>query len=269
MLESASASSETLMPALFIAHGAPTIVLQKDKYVDFLTKFPQTIKKPEAIVIFSAHYESPIQLIGSVKQYEMIYDFFGFPQPMYEMKYEAKGHPALAQEIHQLFTENNIKSELDDERGIDHGAWTILKLMYPECDIPVVTLSVDPDRNPQELYNIGKALAPLRKKGVLIIGSGNTVHNLRILNRAEVDAPTEKWADEFDDWVEKQLKEWNVEELVQFEKKAPHAKKAVPTNEHFIPLIMAAGAADGTRKGEPVWRSSQFGNLTYFPWRFD
>ncbi len=261
--------SDNLMPTMFIAHGAPTIVIQKGQYVDFLTELPKTIKTPEAIVIFSAHYESPVQLIGNVKQYETIYDFYGFPKVMYEMTYPAKGHQGLAQEIQQLFKENKIESKLDNDRGIDHGAWTILKLMYPECDIPVVTLSVNPDQSPQELYNIGKALAPLREKGVLIIGSGNTVHNLRILNRAEENAPTEKWALEFDDWLEKNLKDWNIDELLKYETKAPHFKKASPTNEHFIPIILAAGAADKTRKAQPIHRSSQFGNLTYFPWRFD
>ena len=261
--------AENLMPVFFIAHGAPTLAIEQGPYVDFLTKLHKTIQKPEAIVIFSAHYESPVQLIGSVKQYETIYDFYGFPKALYEMTYPAKGHQALAQEIHELFKANNIKSALDDERGIDHGAWTVLKLMYPECDIPVVTLSVDPDKNPQEHYNIGKALAPLREKGVLIIGSGNSVHNLRALNWYDVNAPTDKWALEFDDWIEKQLKDWNVDELLQYEKKAPHFRKAVPSCEHFIPIILAAGAADGTRKVQPIHRSSQFGNLTYFPFRFD
>ena len=261
--------TKTLMPVLFIAHGAPTIVIQKGQYPDFLAKIPETIKKPQAIVVFTAHWESEIQQISSVKNYETIYDFYGFPKEMYEMTYPAPGNTTIAKEIHELFKANGIKSELDEKRGLDHGAWTILRLMYPKADIPVIQLSVNPAASAEEAYKIGKALAPLREKDILIIGSGNTVHNLRILNRSEIDAPTEKWALEFDDWIAKQLKEWNTQELFAYEKKAPHIKKAVPTAEHFLPLVYSAGAADETKKANPIHRSSQFGNLTYFTWRFD
>jgi len=261
--------TKTLMPVFFIAHGAPTIVIQKGPYIDFLTNLHKTIKQPQAIVIFTAHWEADVQQISSVNSYETIYDFFGFPEEMYKMTYPAPGNPTLAKEVQELFKTNGIKCEFDEKRGIDHGAWTILKLMYPKADIPVVQLSVNPNASSEEVFQIGKALAPLREKDVLMIGSGNTVHNLRILNRAEIDAPTEKWALEFDDWVEKQLKEWNTEELLNYEKKAPHVEKAVPTNEHFIPVIYSAGAAYETQKANPIHRSSQFGNLTYFTWRFD
>lgn len=259
---------ETLMPSLFIAHGSPMIVIEKNPYVDFLASLHKTFKKPEAIVIFSAHWEESVQTISTVDKYSTIYDFYGFPKEMYKLTYPAKGNPALSKEIHELFKENGIKSVFDEKRGLDHGAWTILKIMFPNLDIPVVSLSVNPNSSPEELYKIGSSLAPLREKGVLVIGSGVTVHNLGKVSFHDKNA-ADKWAVAFDDWLVKNIKEWNTSELFQYRKKAPHAKEAVPTPEHFIPLILAMGAGANTKQTSVINKHYEYGSLSYLCFRFD
>jgi len=256
------------MPSLFIAHGSPMIIIEKNKYVDFLTSFPKTLKKPEAIVIFSAHYEEPIQTISTANQYSTIYDFYGFPKEMYKITYPAKGNPTLAKEIHGLFKDNGIKSVFDEKRGLDHGAWTILKIMYPNLDVPVVSLSLNPNAPLEELYKIGASLAPLREKGVLIIGSGVTVHNFNKINFEDENAK-DKWAASFDDWLIKNMKDWNTSDLFEYRKKAPHAKDAVPTAEHFVPLILAMGAGANTKQSSVIYREYKYGSMSNLCIKFD
>jgi len=255
------------MPAFFISHGAPTLVIEKNEYTDHLKALPNTFPRPKAIVIFSAHWDSYIQKISNVYQYSTIYDFYGFPDELYKMTYPAYGDYNLAKEIQGLFAANGIPSKLDESRGLDHGAWSVLKIMYPDADIPVIALSVDSKLGLDALYNIGKSLAPLREKGILIIGSGGTVHNLM-----EVDWDTfgpDKWAVDFDKWIEKRILDWNTSELFEYRKQAPYARKAVPTAEHFVPLILAMGAGDTTRKPSLLYRNYQFGSLSLSTWRFD
>lgn len=255
-----------MMPSLFIAHGAPTLVLEDHEYTRFLKGLAGELPKPKAIVLFSAHWESPIPLISGVEQYEMIYDFFGFPEEMYRMNYPAKGSPDLAKKIQNLFSQQGIESQIDSTRGIDHGAWVVLKLLYPKADIPVVVLSVNPSLTPEEQYNMGKVLVGLREQDVLVIGSGGTVHNLRRVNWGSSNA--EDWAVQFDDWLQEHIEKWDVAALKDYERKAPFAKEAVPRNEHFIPLILAMGAADRTRKATLKYRAYQYGNLSLLCWQF-
>jgi len=255
-----------MMPSLFIAHGAPTIVMEEGPYPRMLESLAARYPKPSAIVLFSAHWESDVQQISAGEQYEMIYDFYGFPEQMYRMVYPAKGNPELASEIQQLLQRQGVESKLNTGRGMDHGAWTILKLIYPQADIPLIVLSVAPNLSPGDQYKIGQALAPLRKKGVLIIGSGGTVHNLRRINW-QATAP-DTWAVEFDHWVERTLMTWDLKALFAYEAEAPYAKEAVPANEHFIPLIYAMGAADGTRQASLIHRSYEYGSLSYTIWQF-
>ena len=261
--------NENLAPSLFIAHGNPNILITSGVYRKFLEDFHTLIKKPKAIVIFTAHWESTTQRISSVKQYETIHDFTNFPREMYEMTYPAPGDPALAQEIQNLLKENGVESVLDEERGIDHGAWAILKIIYPDADIPVVQLSVSPEATAEEAYKIGTYMQTLREKGIAIIGSGNTVHNVANPRIPLLEGENPEWSLEFDDWIEKQINEWNTEELFAYDKNAPWAFKAVPTTDHFIPLLYVLGAADKTRKPTLLHRSSGTPDLTYLTWRFD
>lgn len=254
--------------SLFLAHGSPMLVIEEHAYTRYLKTLAGSMPRPKAIVVFSAHWESPVQLISGAKEYETIYDFYGFPDELYQMTYPAKGDPELARKIQRLFAEAGIHSEIDHERGLDHGAWSVLKLLYPYADIPVIALSVNPSLGNAQQYEIGKALAALRQDNVLIIGSGGTVHNLRRVEWEAKEGEAESWAVEFDDWFRERLADWDLEQIFRYETLAPHAKLAVPRNEHFVPLLLAMGAADETRAARLLHRSYQLGTLSLCVWQF-
>ena len=257
-----------MIPSLFIAHGAPTIVIEDNEFTDFLKKLGGEIPKPKAIVVFSAHYEGQKQKIGAVVgQYEMIYDFYGFPEEMYYIQYPATGYRKLAERIKKIFEENGIASSLDKDRGIDHGAWTILKLIYPKIDVPVITLSLNPLISPEKQYKIGKALAGLKEEDILIIGSGGIVHNLAKVRGDATKA--DSWAVEFDDWINDKVEKWDLEQLFKYEELAPNSKKAVPRPEHFVTLLLAMGAGDEKRKATLLQRNFVMGNLSLSCIKFD
>ncbi|MDR0269670.1 class III extradiol ring-cleavage dioxygenase [Paenibacillus sp.] len=256
-----------MMPSYFFAHGAPSLVLENHAYTDVLKKFAGSIPKPKAIVLFSAHWEESVQTVSAVDEYSTIYDFGGFQDELYRMTYPAPGERSLSERIQSLFTKQGIPSKLDEKRGLDHGAWAVLKLLYPNADIPVVALSVNRYLTNEQQYEIGKALSELREQDVLIIGSGGTVHNLRSVNwRAQGG---DEWAGAFDNWLQDKLETWDTASLFNYQELAPHAAMAVPTNEHFIPLLIAMGAGDANRQAKLLHRSYQYGNLSLSCWQFD
>jgi 4,5-DOPA dioxygenase extradiol len=256
-----------MMPSFFIAHGAPSIVLEDNEYTRFLKNLASLYSQAKAVVLFSAHWESPFQQIGAAKKFETIYDFSGFSPELYQIQYPAVSDEVIAKEIHALFTQHEIPCEMNTRRGLDHGAWAVLQMLYPKADKPVISLSIDPNLSNKEQYRIGKALAYLRERDVLIIGSGGTVHNLR---RLDWDATqTNEWALTFDQWIEDKIIKWDTASLFKYEKEAPFAKEAVPRNEHFIPLLLAMGSGDKYRNAVLMHRSYQYGNLSLSCWRFD
>ncbi|QTH41830.1 dioxygenase [Cohnella sp. LGH] len=257
-----------MMPAYFVAHGAPSLVLEEHGYTDFLKSFSKDRPRPRAIVLFSAHWESLTQTVSAVPDtYETIYDFGGFQDELYRMTYPARGDAALSEEIGRLLKERGIESIVNVDRGLDHGAWAVLKLMYPDAAIPVVAMSVNRMLSNEEQYRIGQALAELREKDVMNVGSGGTVHNLRRIDwRAEEPAD---WAAQFDSWLEEKLLAWDTEALFQYRSVAPYAVEAVPTSEHFIPLLLAMGAGDQGRKAVLLHRSYQYGTLSLSCWKFE
>lgn len=256
-----------MMPSYFFAHGAPSIVLENHAYNDFLKSFAANHPKPKGIVVFSAHWEEPVQTVSAAAgNYETIYDFGGFQDELYEMTYPAPGDLALSRKVSALFAERGIVSAKDEKRGLDHGAWAVLKLIYPNADIPVVALSVNRHLSNEQQYAIGQALAELRQDGILIMGSGGTVHNLRQVNWGA--AGVDSWAAEFDNWLEEKLVSWDLPALLRYQELAPQAKAAVPTSEHFIPLLLAMGAGDASRVAKLLHRSYQYGNLSLSAWEF-
>jgi 4,5-DOPA dioxygenase extradiol len=256
-----------MIPSFFIAHGAPSLALENNEYTAFLQDLASQIPKPKAIVLFSAHWESREQKVSGAETYETIYDFSGFQDELYQIQYPAPGDLAIAKEVQALFQKENIPAEIDSVRGLDHGSWVVLHLLYPQADIPVIALSVNRYLSNAEQYRIGQALSSLREKDVLIIGSGGTVHNLRRLEwRATQTSP---WAAEFDNWLEAKLTAWDLEALLQYDQIAPYAKEAVPTPEHFIPLLLAMGTGDPHKKATLLHRSYQFGNLSLSCWKFE
>jgi 4,5-DOPA dioxygenase extradiol len=255
-----------MIPSYFFAHGAPSLALDNNDYTAFLKNFAADQPKPRAIILFSAHWESREQQISAASRYETIYDFSGFQPELYQIQYPASGDPAIANEIQALFQQEKISASIDTVRGLDHGAWVVLHLMAPAADIPVIALSVNRHLSNAEQYQIGKALASLREKDMLIIGSGGTVHNLRRLEWGA--SQTTEWAARFDGWLEEKLNAWDLESLFQYEQLAPYAKEAVPTSEHFIPLFLVMGTGDSNRKASLMHRSYQFGNLSLSCWKF-
>ncbi|WP_405130968.1 class III extradiol ring-cleavage dioxygenase [Paenibacillus sp. FSL H8-0317] len=256
-----------MMPSLFIAHGAPSLALEENAYTEFVQKLGEELPKPKAIVFFSAHWESTTQLVSSVANYETIYDFGGFQPELYQIKYPAQGQAETTAEVERLFTEAGISVQTDDVRGLDHGAWVVLRLLYPDADIPVVALSVNRYLTGEQQYQVGQALASLREQDILVIGSGGTVHNLRRLNW-ESDG-VDPWASEFDNWLHDKLVSWDTESLFSYDKLAPSAKAAVPTPEHFVPLLLAMGAGDQNKRATLLFKTYQYGNLSLSCWKFE
>lgn len=255
-----------MIPSLFVGHGAPTIVLENNEYTDFLKKYAGTIPKPKGIIIFSAHWESTVQLIGNVPQYKMIYDFYGFPNELYTVSYPAAGDPHLAQQIHNALLTNGIASEMDSARGIDHGAWTVLKLLYPDGEIPVVTMSVNPKLKPKEHYKIGQSLRKFKEDGYLILCSGGIVHNLRALKYDSQGI--DDWALNFNQWVQDKVEKMDLDAIFDYQQAAPYSGLAVPRNEHFLNLLIALGTANP--ENTPTLRKNiyQYGNLSLDLWEF-
>lgn len=256
------------LPSFFIAHGSPLLAIEDNEYTRFLERLGQDLGSPRGIVVFSAHWDSPEQLLTVDGQHKTQHDFYGFPEEMYTLTYPALGDPALSRRISELFKDNNLAHQPILGRGLDHGVWVILKKMFPQADIPVVALSVDSLRSPEEQYNIGRMLASLREEGILMIGSGGLVHNLRLLS--EKDQP-EQWAMDFDAWVAGGLKSWDLPSLFAYEKKAPHVREAVPSygREHFVPLFYIMGTADEDRRAKLMIQEYQYGTLSLNCWKFD
>ncbi|BBH23705.1 dioxygenase [Paenibacillus baekrokdamisoli] len=256
-----------MVPSYFFAHGAPSLVIEEHGYTDFLKSFAKDKVKPKAIVLFSAHWESTIQSIGAVDTYSTIYDFSGFPEQLYQITYPAHGDAALSDQIQTLFAEKGIPSRLDHERGLDHGAWAVLKLLYPDADIPVIALSVNRNLTNEQQYQIGQALAELREQDIMIIGSGGTVHNLRRIEWGANAAAD--WAVSFDQWLKSKLETWDLEALFNYREEAPYGKDSVPTSEHFIPLLLAMGTGDRNRQAKLVYQDYQMGTLSLSCWKFE
>lgn len=253
------------LPTIFIAHGAPPL-LDDARWVAELREWAASLPRPKAILMLSAHWENRPMTLGATRTVPLVYDFHGFPQKYYEQQYPAPGAPALAARIRKGL--GKLRPIADEpERGLDHGAYVPLVAMYPEADVPVLQMSL-PSENPQELFALGRVLRSLRDEGVLIIGSGFITHNLRTLDPSGRSAPP-AWAREFDTWTADALARHDVDALLDYDAKGPATRIALPTREHFVPLLVNLGAAvEGETIGFPIagfWmgsltrRSVQFG----------
>lgn len=259
-----------MLPSLFIAHGAPLLAIENNNYTQYLNQLGKELPKPKAIVLFSAHWESDVQKVSNVEEYETIYDFGGFPEALYRIQYPAKGNQNIAEEIIELFEKQGIPFSVDSRRGLDHGAWVVLKMLYPNADVPVISMSVNQHLTPEEQYRIGKSLAALRAEDILIIGSGGTVHNLRAVGWERDGKVDDEWAVEFDSWLEQHLANWDTDSLFDYYSLAPNVEFAVPAygKEHFIPIFYAMGAADDSKQAKLLHRSYRYGNLSHSVWQF-
>jgi len=225
------------MPVIFIGHGSPMNAIQNNDFTSDLKKLSARIPEPGAILVISAHWHTQGTRITSGKDPEQIYDFYGFPEELYTVRYQPPGSPEIAAMISSDTTGAAIIP--DEDRGIDHAAWAVLKHIYPDGKIPVLEMSLDMNAKPDDHYKIGKSLSGLRYKGILIIGSGNIVHNLPLMDYYEGVAPQD-WAVEFDGKVKKCLLDDNHTDLSGYEKWGKISKYAVPTEEHYAPMLYAA-----------------------------
>lgn len=225
------------LPVLFQAHGAPPL-LDDAGWIAELAAWGKALPRPEAILVVSAHWEARPLSIGATRPLPLIYDFYGFPERFYKLRYDAPGAPEVAARVRGLMQGAGIATIDEPERGLDHGTYVPLMCMYPAADIPVLQISL-PSMDPREVFAMGKALAPLRDEGVLVIGSGFITHNLRALSLRETPA----WAREFDAWTADAVTRRDHDALLDYRAKAPGVRESLPTHEHFVPLIVAAGAA--------------------------
>ncbi len=229
------------MPVIFAAHGAP-VLLDDRGWMAELAGWAQAMPRPASILMVSAHWEERPTTLGATRTVPLVYDFYGFPERHYETNYPAPGAPALAARVHMLLSEKGIEVTDDPERGLDHGAYVPLVAMYPGADVPVLQMSM-PGLVPDKLVALGRALAPLRDEGVLIFGSGFLTHNMRYAFKPGTPA----WAREFDSWVKDALSRLDIEALKDFHLRAPAAQTALPTWEHYAPVLVAAGAVADER----------------------
>ena len=234
-------SSSPRLPVIFAAHGAP-ILLDDAPWMGELRAWAQAMPKPKSILMISAHWDQRPATLGATRTVPLVYDFYGFPERYYQTQYPAPGAPALADRVRGLLRERGVAVGDDPERGLDHGAYVPLVVMYPDADVPVLQLSM-PGLDSRVLFDLGRGLAPLRDEGVLIFGSGFLTHNMRY---AFVPG-TPAWAHEFDLWAADALSRFDVDALMDFRTRAPGAAVALPTWEHYAPVLVAAGAAADTR----------------------
>ena len=245
----------------FVSHGSPMVALADDDYTRALRRFGAEAPRPRAVVCVSAHWQAPGPVrVSAAPRPSLIYDFFGFPPELYQLAYPAPGAPDLAAEVAARLADGGVPAVLDPARGLDHGVWVPLRLLYPEADVPVVAVSLPVPGAPADLLRAGAALEPLRDRDVLLLGSGGIVHNLGRLH-AE-DAPVEAWARAFDDWVRARLDARDLEALVAYRRGAPHAALAAPTTEHFDPLFVVAGSTAGDDRVVDVYQGFRHGTLS-------
>lgn len=236
------------MPVLFLGHGSPMNAIEENQFVKGFRQVSAQIEVPKAILVVSAHWETRGTKVTAMAHPKTIHDFGGFPPALYEVQYPAPGSPELAKEIQTSVRHSEV--HLDEQWGLDHGAWTVIRHMYPKADIPVLQLSLDYYKTPQEHYALGRELASLRKKGVLIVGSGNVVHNLRMVHWRKLNEPyAYDWAIEANDKIKQAILEQNHQELIDYSKLGRAFELAIPTPEHYLPLLYTLALQD---KGEAI-----------------
>lgn len=248
------------MPVLFIGHGHPMNAILDNDFTKSLSEISKSIQKPNAILVISAHWETVGTFVSTNPTPRTIYDFGNFDEDLFKVKYEPKGHPELAKELIKSVESISIKE--DKTMGLDHGAWTVLKFMYPKADIPVFEMSIDYTKGANFHYNLGQQIAKLRQKGVLIICSGNIVHNLGKLDWHHIDAKPFDWNVEFDTLVKNNINQRNFDSLINFQKLGVAARISIPTTEHYFPMLYSLGMVQKDEQIRHVYEGYQYGSVS-------
>lgn len=251
-------TTATSTPSLFISHGAPDLPLSDCPARDFLSQLGQQLPKPAAILAISPHWMTSVPTLSTAPQMRAIHDFGGFSPALYQLQHNA---PGLSSGLHQAISAQLKAAQLpvatDPSRGLDHGAWVPLLLMYPDAQIPVAQLSLPAHWQPEQLIGLGKALAALRAEGVLILASGSATHNLRAFGGRTLNSAAPDWVQGFEQWLIETVAQGDIEQLLSYSQ-APYARENHPTPEHLLPLFVALGAS-GNHPGKLLHRSYTYG----------
>lgn len=254
------------MPVLFIGHGSPLNIILKNDFTDSLAELGKNLPGPKAIMVISAHWLTNGTYVACTEKPETIYDFYGFPEELYEIDYPSPGSPDDARFVTESM--QKVKVKCSNNQGLDHASWAILKHMYPKADIPVFEMSLDysfNDWHPKLIryhYELASGLADLRRRGVLIIGSGNIVHNLGLVDFRNMDAEPFEWAVEFDEKVKSNLLNKNHDDLIEYQKMGVTSSLAVPTPDHYLPMIYAIALQEKNEPLEFVYEGFQNGSIS-------
>lgn len=250
------------MPVLFLGHGSPMNAIEENEFVQGFRKVGAQIEKPKAILVVSAHWETRGTFVTAMENPPTIHDFGGFPRELFEVQYPAPGSPELAQYTKEIITSAEV--HLDDKWGLDHGSWSVIKHLYPDADVPVIQMSIDYTQPPAYHYALAKELAILRNKGVLIVGSGNIVHNLRMVAWQHLNTTgyAYDWAQYADEKMKEYIREGNHQPLIEYYKQGKEFQLAVPTPEHFIPMLYALSLQEKNEHIEIFNDAAVGGSLT-------
>ncbi|CAN7371566.1 dioxygenase family protein [Massilia sp. LjRoot122] len=258
------------LPTIFLSHGSPMLALRDSPARRFLQDLGSSLGRPRAIVAVSAHWETMgAPGVSLASRPETIHDFGGFPRALFEMRYPAPGAPEAAERAAGLLEAAGIRVGRNAQRGLDHGTWVPLALMYPDADIPVAQLSVVRGADPAEHERIGRALTALRGEGVLVVGSGSLTHNLHEFRGQDLDAPAPHWVDEFAQWMKARLEANDRTALLDYRRGAPFASQNHPTEEHLLPLFVAMGAAGADARARLLHASVEHGILAMDAYAFE
>jgi 4,5-DOPA dioxygenase extradiol len=249
------------MPTVFVSHGAPTLALDPGETGAALARLGAALPRPRAIVVLSPHWSTLIPHVGASPQPETIHDFHGFAPALYALRYEPPGAPDVAAEIAEALAAGGYDSRTDARRGLDHGAWVPLRMMYPDADVPTMQLSLQPRQGPAAQFALGRALAPLASRGVLFIASGSLTHNLHDFDPSNPDPPELAYVEPFARWIRERLAAADLDALLDYRARAPHSVRAHPTDEHLLPLFFAMGAADDWTRSIRVAHGTTHGML--------
>jgi 4,5-DOPA dioxygenase extradiol len=248
-----------MAPSVFISHGSPMHALEPGAAGAAWRALGQRLPRPKAILIASAHWETELPMLTGAAKPQTIHDFYNFPEPLYRLRYPAPGAPEVAKRAQRLLKDAGLAASIDGSRGLDHGAWAPLLYAYPQADVPVVQISIQPALGPRHHLNLGRVLRPLTEEGVLIVGSGHMTHNLRDWARGR--GQPEPYAREFAEWVKEKLESRDFDALVDYRSRSPHGMRAHPTDEHFLPLFFALGAAPARARPDRVYDAIDAGVL--------
>lgn len=250
-----------LLPSVFVSHGSPMLILEDVPARDFLRTLAQHVGTPKAIVAISGHDIARAPSVGASATHEAVHDFYGFPQALYELRYAPPGDPQLARDVLARLTGAGIAATLNEEPGIDHGIWAPLKLAFPDANVAVVPLALTASMDATVHVAMGRALAPLRADGVLVMGSGSFTHNLREMQHGAAASDTPPYVREFGEWIAHALERGDDDAIAHWRSRAPNAARVHPTPEHFEPLLVAYGAGGTNPRVEHLHSSTTYGTL--------